>query len=202
MSAAVALGALVVVGAPPTIADGHGSEIGTRAASSPQVRPETIPDNLLWHNQDLLDDFRAWTAALPGAKDSGFVTLMNDAGTRRPSTTLVWHGPSDPLQHQIMDEARRRNISITVQNRKYGMADLERAAAQLMDIGPGNSVFENFDYNSVSIFSAYFDGTIVRGTYIDDPAEGVPAADIALEKALTALTGVATKIDHEVLKLH
>jgi hypothetical protein len=190
-AATVALSALVA-GVSTTAADARSPELDAPqpAASSTGA----IPEETLWRNQDRLSDMRDWTETLPGVKNSGYITLINEATTA--STILVWHGPSDPVQRQIMDEARRRSIPISIQQRKYSIDDLERAANQLLTIESGTGVFGNFDHDAIGTLSIDFDGVTVEGDYINAPAEGVPAADAALTQALTAITGVATKIEH------
>jgi len=148
----------------------------------------------LWHHQEVLSDLGAWIAALPGIKTSGYVTNINnpEAG----STILVWYGPPDRVQRQIMDEAQRRHIPISIEHRKHSLAALERAVDQLVAIDSGTGVFQNFTVSAVGTLSIDFDGVTVKGDYIHPPAEGVPAADTALARALAALTGVAVEIEH------
>jgi hypothetical protein len=166
-----------------------------------RVPPERLssPEEALWRRQDLLSDLGNWIEAQPGIKASGYVTSINDP--EAGSTILVWHGPPDRMQHQIMDEARRRHIPISVQQRKHGMDDLERAVMQLITIDSGTDVFQNFKVNSVAAFDIDFDGVTVQGDYIHPPAEGIPAADTALAQALTARTGVAVTIEHGAVEL-
>ena len=160
------------------------------------VPPErsSSAEEALWRRQDLLSDLRDWIEAQPGITASGYVTSINDP--QAGSTILVWHGPPDRMQHQVLDEARRRHIPVSVQQRNHGMDDLERAATQLITIDPGTGVFHNFKVSTVAAFDIDFDGVTVQGDYIHPPAEGIPAADTALAQALTAITGVAVTIEH------
>jgi hypothetical protein len=142
----------------------------------------------------MLGDLRDWIAARPGIAASGYVTSINDP--EAGSTVLVWHGPPDRMQQQILDEARRRRIPISVQQRGHSMEQLERAVAQLIAVGSGTGVFGNFEVSSVAAFDIDFDGVIVQGEYIRPPAEGISEADAALARALKAETGVAVTIEH------
>lgn len=193
-SAAVALTAVAGI----TGAHAASADVTRPAVEKPQPTASSF-DAALWHRQDLLSDLRGWIEALPGINTSGYVTNTNnpDAG----STTLVWHGPPDRIQRQIMDEARRRHIPISVQQRKYSMADLQRAAKQLTTIDSGTGVFQNFEVSALAAFDVDFDGVTVMGDYTQPPAEGVAAADTALAQALTAKTGVAVAIEHAKIDL-
>jgi len=68
----------------------------------------------------MLSDPREWIEARTGIVTSGYITKINnpDAG----STVLVGHGPSARIQQQILDEARRRRIPISIQQREYARA--------------------------------------------------------------------------------
>jgi hypothetical protein len=192
-AAAVALTALTAIA----------GVIGVRAASADVSRPvvgqpeptATSFDAAFWHRQDLLIDLRGWIESLPGIKTSGYVTNINNEPVDG-STILVWHGPPDRVQRQIMNEARRRHIPISIQQRRHTMNDLEQAANQLSDIDSGTGVFQNFKVSAVGSFDIDFDGVTVLGDYIHPPAEGVAAADTALVQALAAKTGVIVRIEH------
>lgn len=160
------------------------------------VPPEPLPvfEEALWRRQHLLTDLRDWIAAQPGIETSGYVTSVNDPDAG--STILVWHGPPGPLQQQIIDEAGRRQIPVSVQRREHSRDALERAATQLIGIHSGTDVFHNFELSSVAALDIDFDGVIVQGDYIHPPAEGVTAADIALAQELSVRTGVAVTIEH------
>jgi hypothetical protein len=148
-----------------------------------------------WHRQELLSDLAAWIQDLPGIKTSGYVTSINNEPTDG-STVLVWQGPPGRLQQQIMDEAQRRGIPISVQQRHYSMTDLERAVNQLVAIKSDTGVFRNFTVNTIETFNIDFDGITVNGDYIHPPAEGITAADVALAQMLTATSGVAVRVGH------
>jgi hypothetical protein len=190
-SAAVALTAVAGVTA------AHAASAAVSRPTLEQPDPAaTSFDPDFWRRQDQLADLRAWIEALPDIKASGYITNINN----RPvdgSTTVVWHGPPDRVQRQIIDEAHRRRIPISVQQRKYTMNDLEQAANQIYDIGSGNAEFHNFKVSAVGSFDIDFDGVTVIGDYIRPPAEGVTAADTALVQALTSKTGVAVRIEHD-----
>lgn len=169
------------------------------AASSTAVdQPEptqTTFEAELWHRQELLSDLRNWTHALPGIDTSGYITSINDAATG--STILIWHGPPNHIQQQIVDEARRRNILTSVQQRKHSKDDLERATRKLVAIESGTGVFQNYVRGPVAAFTPDFDGVTVTVEYIRrPPAEGIAAANTALVQALTAETGVAIRIEY------
>jgi hypothetical protein len=192
-SAAVAL--TVVAGV--TAARAATAAVGEPALETPQPSASSYDpekEAALWHRQDLLSDLRSWIENRPGIKSSGYVTNINDPDAG--STILVWHGPPDRIQRQIMDEAHRRHIPISIQQRKYSMEDLERASDQIFAIGSDTGEFRNFKVSTATSFSIDFDGVIVIGEYIHPPAEGVTAADTALTRALTAKTGVAVTIEH------
>jgi hypothetical protein len=193
MSAAVALTAIAGV----TAAHAASAAVSEPALETPQPAASSFDpaeEAALWHRQDLLSDLRCWIENLPGIKTSGYVTNINDPAAG--STILVWHGPSDRIQRQIMDGARRRHIPISIQQRKYSTDDLERAVNQLIAIDSGTGEFQNFKVSGVGSFSIDFDGVTVIGEYIHPPAEGITAADAALTQALTAKTGVAVTIEH------
>lgn len=148
----------------------------------------------LWRRQTVLNDLSYWIETRPGIKTSGYVTNINDPDAG--STILVWHGPPDRMQRQIMDEARRRHIPISIQQRNHSMSDLEQAAQRLNAIDSGTGVFQNFTVSSVGTFDIEFDGVTILGNYIHPPAEGTATADTALAQALAAETGVAVRIEH------
>ena len=185
-SAAVALTAIAGV----TAAHAASATVSEPALEQPQPTASSF-DAALWHRQDLLSDLSKWIDAQPGIKTSGYVTNINDPDAG--SMILVWHGPPDRMQRQIMDEARRRHIPISVRQSKYSTEDLERAVKQLLAIDSGTGVFHNFNVSGVG---GSIDVVTVLGEYIHPPAEGIPAADTALTQALTAKTGVAVKIEH------
>ncbi|MBU2668144.1 hypothetical protein KOI35_32000 [Actinoplanes bogorensis] len=154
----------------------------------------TTEEEALWRRQHLLSDLREWVLAQPGIEDSGYVTSINDA--QAGSTVLVWYGPPDPVQQQIVDEARRRNIPVSVQQRRHSRAELERAATLLTTIASGTGVFHNFQVSAIADLDIDFDGVTVIGEHLRPPAEGIADADAALAQALTAATGVAVTIEH------
>nr|WP_221374936.1 hypothetical protein [Actinoplanes polyasparticus] len=129
----------------------------------------------------------------------GYIDSVNDAETG--STVLVWHGPSDRIQQQILEEARRRDIAISVEHRQYPKASLEGAVERLEAIVSGTGVFHNFEVSALAAFYMGFDGVTVIGDYIQPPAEGVAAADAALVQALRAETGVTVAIEHGKFEL-
>ncbi len=193
MSAAVALTAVAGV----SVTYAASAAVGRAAAGRPAVQtPQPTAsgsEEALWRRQETLSDLRHWIETRPGLKSSGYITNINDPDAG--STIVVWHGPPDRLQRQIMDEARRRNIPASVQQRDHSLTDLERAADQLMAIKSGTGVFRNFRVSSVGTLDMYFDGVTVLGEYIRPPAEGIAAADAALAQALAARTGVAVRIE-------
>jgi hypothetical protein len=189
ISAAVALTAIAGV----TAAHAASAEVSKPALEQPRPTASSF-DAALWHREELLSDLNYWIDAQPGIKTSGYVTSINNEPVDG-SITLVWHGPSDRMQRQIMDEARRRHIPISIQHRNHSMNDLEQAAQQLTAIDSGTGVFQNFTVNSIGTIDIYFDGVTVLGDYIRPPAEGIPAADTALARALAAKTGVAVRIE-------
>jgi hypothetical protein len=171
-----------------------------RALDTPQPTVSGF-DAALWQRQELLSDLRHWITTQPGIEDSGYVTSVNDPDTG--STTLVWHGPPDRMQQQILDEARRRGIPVSLRACKYSLADLERAAEQLNAIESGTGVFQNFSVDAIGTFGidVTFDGVSVNGEYIHPPAEGIAAADNRLAQVLTARTGVTVAIEHVKIEL-
>lgn len=188
-SAAVALTAIAGVTA------AHAASAAVSKPTLEQPDPAaTSFDAAFWHRQDLLVDLRGWIEDLPGLKTSGYVTNINNKPVDG-STVLVWHGPPDRVQRQIIDEARRRHIPLSIQQSKHAMNDFDEAVNQLTAIDSGTGVFENFTVNAISSFDIYFAGVTVVGEYIQPPAEGVAAADTALAKALTAKTGVDVRVE-------
>jgi hypothetical protein len=167
--------------------------VGQRA-EQPQPTATTY-DPAFWDQQNRLTDLLSWIQALPGINTSGYVTSIDNEPVNG-STVLVWHWPADRWQQQILDEARRRGIPATVQQRRYSMADLERAADQLAAMKSGTGVLRNFTVYGPTTLVDDFDGVILDGDYIHAPAEGTAAADTALAQTLTATTGVAVKIGH------
>ncbi|RSM67448.1 hypothetical protein DMB66_15965 [Actinoplanes sp. ATCC 53533] len=194
MAAAVAL---------TVIAGVTGAHAASAAASKPdRKKPQPAASGSeedLWRRQDQLSALCDWIDAQPGIKTSGYVTSINDPEVG--STVLVWHGPPDRMQQQIMDEARRRNIPISIQQRNHSMNDLERAVDQLIAIKSGTGEFQNFKVSTVATFDINFDGVTVQGDYIHPPAEGVQVADTALAQTLAAKTGVAVAIEHGQIQL-
>lgn len=178
---------------------GSGSVSGPAAEEPQPAAPGS--EEALWYRQGLLSDLRDWIAAQPGITTSGYVTSVNDP--ENGSTVLVWHGPANRMRQRIVDEARRRHIPLSIQQSEYRPAALERAVEQLIAIGSGTGVFQNFMVSSIGTFGLdpAFDGVTVYGDYIDPPAEGIPAADSALARALTARTGVAVAIEHGRIEL-
>ncbi|XVV15197.1 hypothetical protein ACQP2X_12890 [Actinoplanes sp. CA-131856] len=156
-------------------------------------------DQGLWDRQHMLSDLREWILALPGIEASGYIDNINDP--EAGSTVLVWHGPSDRIQQQILDEAHGRHIPISVQQRKYTRAALEGAVEQLWVTAPGTGVFQNFEVSAIAAQNIDFDGIIVIGEYIQPPVEGVAAADATLVRALRSVTGVAVAIEHGKFEL-
>lgn len=192
-AAAVALTAIAGIGM------AHVASAKDRATTQPQPASTTF-DQDLWDRQARLSDLGYWIDAQPGIKTSGYVTNINDPDAG--STILVWHGPPDPMQRQIIDECRRRNIPVSIQQRKHSMNDLERAANQLTAIDSGTGVFQNFKVNMIGTIDIDFDGITVNGDYIRPPSETVAAADTALAQALAAKTGVVVRIKHGKLVPH
>ncbi len=193
MSAAVALTAVAGVSVTYAASAAVGKAVEGRPAVQTPQPTASGSEEALWRRQELLSDFRYWTETRPGLKTTGYITNINDPDAG--STIVVWHGPPDSMQRQILDEARRRNIPASVQQRNHSLSDLERAANQLMAIKSGTGVFQNFTVSSVGTIDIDFDGVTVLGEYIHPPAEGIPAADAALAQALSARTGVAVKIE-------
>jgi hypothetical protein len=177
---------------------GLSGEQAASAASSPAAdEPDPAAtgfDQPLWDRQGMLSDLREWIVALPGIESSGYITNINDPDAG--STVLVWHGPSDRIQEQIVDEARRRRIPLSIQQRKYALAALDGGVERLETIASGTGVFRNFEVSGLASIDIDFDGIVVIGDYIEPPVEGVAAADAALIQALSAITGVAVAIEH------
>lgn len=194
-AATIALSAIAGIG----MAHVASAKERTTTPKEPQPTSTTF-DQALWDRQGRLSDLSHWIDAQPGIKTSGYVTSINDPDAG--STILVWHGPSDSMQRQIMDECRRRNIPVSIQQRKHSMNDLEQAASQLAAIDPGTGAFQNFTVSTIGTIDIDFDGVTVSGDYIRPPAEGIAAADTALAQALTAKTGVVVRIEHGKLVPH
>ncbi|MBU2665561.1 hypothetical protein KOI35_18795 [Actinoplanes bogorensis] len=153
----------------------------------------------VWQRELVLADLERWIQARPGIGTSGFLKTTTEP--QAGSVVVDWHGPADQVQRQILDEARRRDIPLTVRLRKYTPADIERASARIEAIGAGTGLFENFKPEAFGDFGSEFDGITLQGEHIRPPAEGVPAADAALAQALSAAVGVAVTIVHGQIQL-
>lgn len=134
----------------------------------------------LWRRQSLLSDLRTWIAEQPGIESSGYIESVNNPAAG--STILLWRGPATLLQQQIKDKGREMGIPVTVEQRKYSLADLMRAQQAVEDLGP----LDDFKVNSTSGLTADFDGITVYGDFLR------PHPDLARE--LTARIGVAVEI--------
>lgn len=186
--AAAAIAAIAGV----TAAHAASAEVSTPALEQPDPAATSF-DADFWRRQDLLVDLRGWIEGMPGLAASGYVTTINNKPVDG-STVVVWYGPPDSVQRQIIDEARRRHIPLSIQLSKHTMNDFDEAVNQLSAIGSGTGVFQNFTVNMISNFEIYFAGVTVVGEYIRPPAEGVAAADTALAQVLTAITGVDVRV--------
>ncbi len=111
------------------LAGAHAASAASNPAAEEPDRAASDFDAGLWPRQDMLSDLREWIEALPGIETSGYITNINDPDAG--STVLVWHGPSDRTQQHILDEARRRHIPISIQQRKYTRVALEGAVERL-----------------------------------------------------------------------
>lgn len=195
---------LMAVGVAFTVIAGvAGAHTASAAANKPdREKPQPTASGSeedLWHRQEQLSFLGEWIVAQPGIETSGYVISINDPDAG--STILVWHGPPDRMQRKIMDEARRRNIPISIQQRNHSLKDLERAVGQLMAIESGTGEFHNFKVSAATTFDINFDGVTVMGDYIHPPGESIPAADTALAQTLAAKTGVAVVIEHGQIEL-
>ncbi|BCJ64813.1 hypothetical protein Prubr_18340 [Polymorphospora rubra] len=137
--------------------------------------------------QDLLMDLKSWIITQPGIEDSGYVESVNDSA--RLSTTLLWHGPANELQHAILAEGKRRGITVTIKQRKFSRAKLLDAASTAAD-SAGRGAFKDYKINSIVALDPNIDGIVVRGGQTRSSATTGPAADLAFAKAASAELGV------------
>lgn len=140
------------------------------------------------NNQADLETFKTWLVTRPGITTSGYLESIDAPATK--STTLLWHGAPTAVQRQIIQEGARRGIAVTVQQRQYGMAQINAAiAATLRSAAQGG--WQGFRISSIAGITADFDGIIVNGSYT-----AVPAAQRAAQvRALATTTlGVAVKV--------
>ena len=128
----------------------------------------------------------------PDLGGSGYIESVNDAADR--ATILPWHGPADDVQRAIREQARQLGVTVTVEQRRYSSAELDRAAAALAGRS-GRGVFANFRIHSVAGVTADFDGVVVTGEDLRPPAGDRAAADAALGRAATAEIGVAVAVE-------
>jgi len=196
LTSVAAVVAAVAVAVAVAVTPAAPAAVGNPALKQPQPTASSFDqkkEEALWHREDLLSNLNEWIDNQPGIKTSGYVTSIDNPDTG--SIILVWYGPPDRIQRQIIDEARRRHIPIAVRQSRYSTDDVERAIKQLAAIDSGTDVFQNFKVSGVGT-DINFDGVKVIGEYIHPPAEGIPAADTTLMQAMTAKTGVAATIEH------
>ncbi len=151
-----------------------------------------------------MTDLKSWIITRPGIEASGYVESVNDPANL--STTLLWHGPADAMQASILAEAKRRGIAAKVEQRKYSMRDIQKAAKRAVE-GSGRGTFKGVTVYSVAGLSADFDGIKVNVQYVADENEAAtargavlsPAARKAADKRVaenaTAELGVAVEVE-------
>ena len=117
---------------------------------------------------------------------------MNDAADR--STILLWHDPADDVQRAIREKARQLGITVTVEQRRYSSAELDRAAAALTGRS-GTGVFANSRIHSAAGVTADFGRVVVAGEDLGPPTGDRAAADAAPGRAATAGIGDAVAVE-------
>lgn len=73
-------------------------------------------------------DLKSWIMQLPGIDEAGYIDQVNDSKTL--STKLLWHGDS-PLRGTVLEEALRRGITATVEDRTQSLPEIKTAAEGL-----------------------------------------------------------------------
>jgi hypothetical protein len=138
-----------------------------RDANSPvsqfiaQVGPAVI------RNQEALQQFKAWMVGLPGFAGSGYVWAIDDL--KHKSTILLWHGPRTPLLARIIREGSRRGIGVTVQQRKYGLQQLNAVSAAIWSQA-AHGKWAGFKISAVITITPVEYGVTVEGAYTALPA--------------------------------
>ncbi|WIM95017.1 hypothetical protein ACTOB_007078 [Actinoplanes oblitus] len=197
----LALGVVVTTGATllaftgsPALADNG------KPKAPPASQPDLIDSQDPNGQQNRLTDLKTWIIQQPGLVHSGYIESVNDAETL--STTLLWHGPADDTQRDIVAEARRRGISVKVEQRRYSRDQLVNAVQTLAK--RGKNAYKNFDLNSISGITAEFDGIKVQGvpaggsarTLAAGSGEQTPQATISeVAREASDDLGVAVSVD-------
>ncbi|GAB7037221.1 MULTISPECIES: hypothetical protein [Catenuloplanes] len=159
------------------------------AAPPEPAVPSTLPDSTVMQNR--LSELNTWIITQPDVHANGYVASVNDA--QAGSTVLLWHGAANRTQRAITEKAVGLGITVTVQQRKHSLADINRGQRALHGLS-GRGLFANFTVNSTSGVTADFDGIIVYGDYINPPAGGRTEADAALAEAVSRAIGVTVSI--------
>jgi hypothetical protein len=149
------------------------------------------PDDLdFYRRQLLLQDFATWAEAR--SETGGYITSVIDAATM--STTILWHGPDSTGLQEILDEGRRRDISVAVKRRKFSRERLYGAAHAVFDSSE-TGVFSGFKIYTVATIDPDFDGIVVGGDYLVPPGGSRADADTALALAASAEFDIAVAIE-------
>ncbi|WP_189336124.1 hypothetical protein [Actinoplanes ianthinogenes] len=166
----------------------------------PAGQPDLIDSQDPNGQQNRLTDLKTWIIQQPSLGHSGYIESVNDAASL--STTLLWHGPSDDTQRNIIAEGRRRGISVKVEQRRYSREQLVEAVETLAK--RGKTAYKNFDLNSISGITAEFDGIKVQGvpdggsarTLADGSREETPQTTISkVAREASEDLGVAVSVE-------
>lgn len=142
--------------------------------------------------QNELTDLKTWIISLPGLSTSGYIESVNYADTL--STTLLWKGPADDVQREIISEGRRRGITVNVEQRKFGREEIVEAVDTLS--ASSSTALKGFRVNSVLGVTADFDGVRVFGEYTAPVKSSKTTSRVAAER--TAVNDVAEKAAEQV----
>ncbi|MBF4572476.1 hypothetical protein ITJ64_08100 [Herbiconiux sp. VKM Ac-1786] len=81
-------------------------------------------------NQRILGELKGWILEQPGVEQSGYIDQVNDAA--HPATRLLWFG-DDPLKAAVLDQARARGITASVEQRPQPLSVINSIAARISD---------------------------------------------------------------------
>jgi len=119
------------------------------------------------NNQNDLEAYIGWIISQPGIDTSGYIASVDFPANK--AATLLWYGPSSPLQQQILNEGTRRGIAVTVQYRQHSLAQIDAATAAIWQ-SAAQGQWQGFGITDIAGISADFDGIVVNGDYTATPA--------------------------------
>jgi hypothetical protein len=143
--------------------------------------------------QEALESFKTWLLDQPGIDTSGFIESVNDSANK--SMTLLWHGDS-PLQNLAAEEAAKRGISLTFEQRQYDSAQLVSAMDATYDSAASGG-WPGFQIAYIAGVTEDFDGIVVHGSYTDAQAGGTAFSKTALAQVDSVPVRIVTEEEAE-----